>query len=493
MINGLDQSPNLSTALPKQVDRWLKQLFPIHVSKPFSKRHIALLRWVEAIQLGERYRPYIAIWPRGGGKSSLAELTTVFLAAENRRKYGVYVRRTQEKADESVSNIGTLLESRAIGLHYPTLGARKAGKYGNKDWRRQRLWAANGFAVDALGMDSAFRSAKIEERRPDFFVFDDLDDPFDSPKSVQKMIDTITKSILPAGDSSSLTVLGIQNLIRKDGFFGRMVNGQADYLGDRLLDGPYPAIENFEYEQRIDPDTGLLRWYITGGQSTWAGQDLEVCQRQITDWGLLPFRQEAQHEVELLQGGLYSGFKFTNILQSAVPPLLNIQVWVDPAVTSTVNSNCQGIQVDGIDKEKRLYRLRSWEGVLSPEEAIKKAILWAIEYKASAVGIETDQGGDVWALTYSNTFKNMLDKGEIPKTAPKPQFKSAKAGSVGGKVERQNMMRSDYDSGGIIHVIGTHTLLENALQRFPIFEPYDLADAAFWGWYHLRHRGAWTR
>lgn len=414
------------------------------------------------------------------------------LGALDQRSYGVYVRRNQDMADKSVGNIASLLESSAIDRRYPNLGQRKRGKFGNvRGWRRERLSTAHGFTLDALGVESASRGFKDEDRRPDFIILDDIDDKHDSPKASLKYIEIITSNILPAG-SNDVAVLGVQNLVLANGFFSQLV-GSADYLADRILDGPYPAIENFEYEQRQDPDTGQLRWFITGGQPTWAGQDLDVCQSQLTLWGLLSFRQEAQHEVDLLNGGMYDGLEFQRVAPDRVPPLIAVEVWVDPAITSTTNSNCQGIQADGIDAKKDLYRLRSWEGITSPEKAIEKAILWAIELKARAVGVETDQGGDTWQLTYNNTFKNMIEKGTIPKDAPKPQFKSAKASSIGGKIERQNMQRTDYDSGHIYHVVGTHQTLEKALVRFPLYEPFDLADASFYSWLHLRHRGSWTR
>ncbi len=493
LANALDPQPQ-NDAIPSEPEPWVRLLFPQYLSYPFADRHHRLLDWAWNIEKGKRTRPYVAVWPREGGKSTMAELITVMLGARAQRTYCVYVRRVQDKADESVSNIATMLESSSIDMYYPAMGKREVGKFGNpKDWRRQRLRTSSGFVVDALGVDSAFRGVKIKHSRPNLFIFDDIDDKFDSPKVVQHFVDVICTSILPAGDSGQLAVLCVQNVIRPDGFFGRMVNKKADYLGDRIVDGPHKAIENFEYEQRVDEETGDLRWFVTGGTPTWSGQDIVKCQNQVTDWGIIPFRQEAQHEVEVLEGGMYDGVKFQLIDRVDVPPLTAIEVWVDPAITSTVNSNCQGIQADGIDEKRKLYRLYSWEGILSPEAALKKAINKALELKARAVGVETDQGGDTWQLSYNAVFQSMIDKGEIPADSRKPQFKSAKASSIGGKVERQNMMRLDYDSGHIYHVIGTHQTLHNALYRFPLFEPYDLADASFWSWFHLRHRGAWTR
>jgi len=483
----------LSPDIEADYRRWLPTLFPGYVGKPFAQRHHNLWRWVWAIEEGRRSRPFVGIWPRGGGKSTSCELAVAALGALKRRKYCVYVRRTQEKADESISNIAALIESSSIDKYYSDFGRRMVGKFGNaKGWRRERLRTASGFTVDALGLDSASRGAKADEQRPDLIILDDIDNKHDSPKVAQKHIDTLTTSILPAG-STELVVLAVQNLIIPHGFFAQLANGKADYLADRIMDGPYPAVQGLQYEQRTDPDTGLLRWYITEGQSTWDGQSLEVCQNQITDWGLMAFRQESQHEVNLIEGGMYDGFTFQHVAWADVPPLVRVEVWLDPAVSSNEDSDCQGIQADGIDEKKNLYRLWSWEGITSPEQALKKAILKANELNARAVGVETDQGGDAWQGAYTQAYDSLKASGELPADAYKPSFKSAKAGSIGSKIERANMMRADYDRGQIYHVIGTHGTLENALYRFPVRKPYDLHDAAFWGWYFVKNRGGWTR
>lgn len=444
------------------------------------------------MQKGIRPRPFVGIWPRGGGKSTTAELAAVALGALDRRAYCVYVRRNQDMADKSIGNIATLLESSAIDRTYPNLGRRRRGKFGNaKGWRRERLSTAHGYTVDALGLDSASRGFKDEERRPDLFIIDDIDDKHDSPAVAQKNIETITTSILPAG-SNDAAVLAVQNLIIPHGLFSQLA-GPADYLADRIVDGPYPAVEGLQYEQRLDPETERYKWVITEGAATWAGQDLATCQQQIFTWGLMAFRQESQHEVDLISGGLYDDLLFQYIDRDKLPALTAIECWLDPAVSSTESSDSQGIQIDGRDAKKHLYRLYSWEGVTSPQKAMEKAILQALHYGARAVGVETDQGGDTWISVYNEAWNSLKAQKLIGEDARRPRFKYAKAGSIGGKVERQNMMRAAYDRGEITHVRGTHQILENGLKRFPIRKPFDLADAAFWGWYNLIKRGGWSQ
>src|SRR5918911_3063096 len=73
---------------------WLLTLLPEYVSDPrgqpvpFAAHHAAFWAWVWAIQRGSRPRPFVAIWPRGGAKSTSAELACVALGARQARRYG---------------------------------------------------------------------------------------------------------------------------------------------------------------------------------------------------------------------------------------------------------------------------------------------------------------------------------------------------------------------------------------------------------------------
>src|SRR4051812_19960032 len=76
---------------------WLRTVLPKYVSSPtgepipFAPRHEELWSWVWSIKRGERPRPFVAIWPRGGGKSTTAEMACAALAVRGARKYGLYI------------------------------------------------------------------------------------------------------------------------------------------------------------------------------------------------------------------------------------------------------------------------------------------------------------------------------------------------------------------------------------------------------------------
>lgn len=495
MIEWLE--PDTGLHVPELVmpwEEWLHLLFPTYASQPFAQRHVDFWLWIESIEKGERPRPFVAIWSRAGAKSTSAELACVRVGAKHSRKYIWYCCGTQEQADKHVETIASMLESDAMMIHHPALAERKLSKYGHsRGWRRQRLRTRSSFTIDSIGLDVATRGAKVEEQRPDMIVFDDIDEKHDTMHTVKRKIETITTNILPAG-SPDLAVLFIQNLIHPNSIASQLVRDEAPFLVDRIVSGPHPAVENLVVEQRKDKN-GVTHYQIMGGKATWSGQSLPMCQTQIETWGLTAFLQEAQHEVTEAPGGIYNHIEFAHIERDKLPDFVDGCVWVDPAVTARDGSDCQGLQVDAIDEHGILYRLFSWEQVASPEAALKMAILKCFEYGFSIVGVETDQGGDVWRPAYEKVCDNLiLDKNypRIVKGTRFPSFRQAKAGAGhGSKVERSMQMLVDYEHGKIVHVIGTHDILEKALKRFPN-PPLDLADAAYWGWWWLTEGSGWS-
>lgn len=465
---------------PADVERWLGACWPRMKLAKFGERHFNLWNWVDAIEPRVRPLPFVGVWPRGSGKSTTAELATVRLGSESKRFYAWYVSGTQALADLHVESIAALIESVDFARFYPKMAERHVGKFGNiRGWRRNRLRCANGFTIDARGLDVAARGSKVEEQRPDFIILDDLDEIGDSTDITNKKIKIITSSILPAG-SSDLAILAIQNLILADGFFGRMVNGTADYLSDRILDGPHKAVHNLEVELK---DAGYT---ITGGEATWEGQSLAICQSQISSWGLSAFLSESQHEISD-KNALFGHIQFQHVAFEELPDFYRIICVVDPAVTSTDHSDSHGINIAGVDENGNIYHLYSWEGITSPEDSMRRAIEESVRWGADTVFVESNQGSDAWVYIYRHVAEEMsVSERDLPAM---DLIKATNA--TGGKVERANQMLVNYELGKVKHLLGTHAELEVALKRFPTSKPYDLVDAAVWSHNILAGGGAW--
>lgn len=451
---------------------WLLTLFPGLFAAPhFAPHHQALWEWAWSLRPGVRPEPFVAIWPRGAAKSTTAELAVVALGARQLRRYGLYVCNTQEQADDHVANIAGLLEASTVELFYPTLASRALSKYGmSKGWRRNRVRTASGLTVDAMGLDSAARGAKVDDDRPSFMVFDDLDSEQDTVATTDKKIKTLTRKLIPAG-APDLAILAIQNLVHENSIFAQLADGRAEFMSDRIVSGPIPALKDMTYSQQDG------HFVITAGEPTWAGMGLQRCQEMVDDMGLTAFLAECQHDVEPPPGGMFSHLDFQRCTWAEVPRFKRIVVWVDPAVTDTDYSDSHAIQADALGVDGKMYRLWSWESRATPEESISKALAKANELGAESVGVETDQGGDTWKTVYQKAAEG---------AERVPKFRSEKAGAGrGGKVERASRMLADYERGRIVHVEGTHVALERALRRFPKTKPYDLVDACYWGWEDL--------
>ena len=463
---------------------WLTQIFPQHCSHDFAPHHEKFWNWVWNIQDDKASKPFIAIWPRGGAKSTSAELACAALGARGARSYALYVSGTQDRADDHVGNVAASLESDALGRHYPALSSRRVGKYGSsRGWRRNRVRTAAGFTVDAIGLDTAARGIKLEDRRPDLIILDDLDDALDSVGTTEKKINALTRTILPAMAETG-TVLAIQNIVHADSIFSRLADGRAEFLIHREVSGPIPAIEDLLTGPRKSGG-----YEIVSGNATWSGQSLTSCQRMIDEFGLTAFLIECQHDTNIRSGGLFDHIDFQHMAREDMPDMVEITVWVDPAVTDTDRSDSQGIQVDGIGSDHKIYRLRSWEQRSSPVLTLRQAIVWAYEEGAEVVGVETDQGGDTWSSVFREAKLMVLN--ERPDFANKrdPKFRWAKAGAGHGpKAHRAAQMLTDYEQGRIIHSFDCAPILERALRRFPIVKPYDLVDAAYWSWIYLRRK-----
>lgn len=378
---------------PKHWRVWLEALFPNYVRAGFAKRHVEFWEWLWAIRRDSAPQPFVGIWPRGGAKSTSAELGAISLGLRGHRRYAVYVRGTQDRADDSVQNIGAMLESTAVQRYYPDHAQRLVGKHGNpKGWRRNRLRTAGGLTIDALGLDVASRGVKVDDQRPDLIIFDDVDERHDSPKLTEKKLTTIRESILPACTPNAV-VIAIQNLIIPHGVFAKLVDGSAGFLSRRIMSGPEPAIVDLKTERVADPETGALRAVIKSGAPTWKGQDLVACQQLLDLIGLSAFDRECQHNVQEREGALWTRDVLNKTRVDRAPRLKRVVVGVDPSG----GGEEIGIIAGGLGYDGHGYLIadRTVKGALGPLFWGKTATGLYRDVNADRLVAEANFGGDM--------------------------------------------------------------------------------------------------
>lgn len=440
----------------------VRTLFPRYAFVAFSPNHSRFWEYVDKVTVDSSPPPVALVLPRGQGKSTSAEMAAALLMALKRRRFIVYCCATQERANEHVQNIATLLESPEVQAYFPEVGAPKVGLHGNqKAWRQAELRASNGTIIRALGFDGAMRGIKIEGFRPDCIIIDDVDEITDGPEVIRKKINVLTKSIIPAKATNCWFVIA-QNLIHAHGIVARLVRREADFLQNLECIGPVKAIENFTYE--VDPRTKHVT--IIGGEASWPeGMGLDVCQRMIDEMGLEAFLTECQQEVDRMSAGsIYPmwdpcrhlieqsefialvGLECLDDEGSLVPPNRWRAALGHDWGSTMKHPACASVWVtpDAAAKQWGIEDIRfKWAELTRPRKREEVKQMTPINYGEELVALTADYYDQLEWLVMSheasserNTYAQHLSK---PLT-----FSPSKAGRIGGLAQMQSFLAIDW-------------------------------------------------
>lgn len=295
-----------SSALEADYTAWLQKYYPRAVNRPMGYFHREFWEWLWVLKADAPHPEYDAgfgIWFRGAGKTTSGQLAIAVLGAKRLRHYGWLLSRTQAQANQKLLTIRSAISRMGSDYlrAYPHMARATTETGQNLGWNTQRLVCGNDddrFVIESIGLDMAVRGANVEFQRPDFLMPDDIDALHDSPYMVEKNIETLTRSILPAG-SSDLAVLGLQNLIHQDSIFSQIADGRAKFLRNRIIFGgrAVPAFDgDFKYEERDTPKGP--RFFILSGIPTWPeGFGDAEAYKELNEIGPAAFESEDQHNV----------------------------------------------------------------------------------------------------------------------------------------------------------------------------------------------------
>lgn len=409
---------------------------------------------------------------------------------------------TQDQAEDHVGNVGKLLESPRVADLYPEIGEQLVNKFGrSRGWRRERLRSAAGFTVDAIGLDSAARGAKLDEERPDLIVFDDIDDANDSPKVTARKIDQLTRTFLPALAPNG-TVLAVQNLVLPNGVFARiagLAEQSADFLQDRVMwgDGPVPAVRGLV----LGKDNDGLDTYLEG-DIVWDGQGPDQIRQQIKLWGRTAFLIEAQHQVELRSGGKFAAWDWmkdhwTDGPMSYEPTVKRCRAW-DQAGTEFDGKNDPDWTVGvrwAYDPDTHRYRIEDivrFRHAAGTRDNIMRATARA----------DADECGGIDAVTHLVERRpGDLGRDEADRLVREvfAGFRATKVSPIGTKEDRAAGMASAMENGLVTiveqapdrdgHRSGSRVFLAE-LEGFPLGDHDDQVDAGAHGFNWIRQEGA---
>lgn len=301
---GYEKTPQALALEAQGHEPWLKKLGPRTFTKPLAPFHNELWGWFWDVRLkilrGETVTPeelaFLAIWFRGGGKSSNVEWACIAEGGIVGEGFVMYVCDTEKQAKKHVLSIRDRLDSPEIAHYYPGLANPKFDRHGVQvGWRQDYLATASGWGIIPVGLDQGIRGGRQRDMRFTMIVLDDIDSHEDSPAAVEKKLDLISRSILPAGTSDTL-VLFPQNLIHENSVLNQILTRRSDILSERKVSGPVKAFEELELE--LDDSDGGRKWRIRSCKPTWPGLDIEDARKYLAKFGRAAFLAEYQHDFE---------------------------------------------------------------------------------------------------------------------------------------------------------------------------------------------------
>lgn len=283
-------------------EKWLQTLGPRTFTGAFAPFHLEFWAWYwevrrkllagESLTLEEMTA--LLIWGRGMAKSSSAEWAAIAEGALDSSGFVMYVSGTEKQAKEHVAAIKGRLESSLVASYYPSLSKPEIGTHGyQRGWRQDYLATSSGWGIVPVGLDQGIRGGRKDDVRFSLIILDDIDDIDDSPAVVEKKLNTISRTILPAGDSRTI-VLFAQNLIHEDSVLNQIYTRRSDVLSDRLEFGPYKSFERVN----LDTHPTIPGKYVIrdGAVPTWPHLNIEDARLFLSRSGRSGFLAEYQHD-----------------------------------------------------------------------------------------------------------------------------------------------------------------------------------------------------
>jgi len=179
-------------------------------------------------------------------------------------------------------------------------------------------------------------------------------------------------------------------------------------------------------------------------------------------------RQELMAELlEDIEGALWNQKLIDASRVKRYPDLIRIVVAIDPAVTSTKDSDETGIVVGGKDIDGHIYILEDASGIYSPQKWATISIDLYNKYKADRIIAEVNNGGDLVQTVINNINKNVSYE---------------KVNASRGKIRRAEPVEALYEQKKVHHV-GSFPKLEDQMCSYtgdPKDESPDRMDANVW-------------
>jgi hypothetical protein len=251
--------------------------------------------------------------------------------------------------------------------------------------RQDMYIAKSGAAFLAKGIDSSTLGAKIENRRPDVLLFDDIEPDESNYSEYQKgqRLGTVRDAVMPMNLNAVVELVG--TTVMQGSIIDDVVRQVTDKDADDLPD--WPREENI--------DVKYFHAIITNADGT----ERSLWPQRWT----LKFLDAIRHTASFLKNfanrpATVNGWWNTgDIRYDARTHYDRTVLVVDGAVTAKTSSDQTGLAVVGVSLAERKLFVREAVGVRLTGEPLRQKVLDLIlDYDVDYVLVEANQGGDLW-------------------------------------------------------------------------------------------------
>ncbi len=410
--------------------------------------------------------------PRETGKSTWwFLLLPMWAAAHNHVGFAAAFADTDTQAQTHLATFKSQLDNNAlIREDFPDLVRPKTRGRGTIEADRVSLYhAKSGFVFAAAGMDSSNLGMKVDDKRPDLIILDDIE-PHEGrygKELARKRLDTLISAILPLNIYAHVILAGTVTMA------GSIVHqlvqrGRGDDTDEN----------DWVDEQRIEVRHTLP--FVTNDE----GHRVSIWpEKWPTDW-LKSIEGSAQYAKNYANDPLGAEgdyWTFDDVARARalgrVPGATRVLIEVDPAVTQKKTSDFTGIAVIAWTPPPRETPRAPGKVTVLEVRQVKKSgaeirldLLDTINrHNAGAVRVETNQGGDLWQAAFWGLPVKVI-------TTHETDSKEVRAATALNHYQRGRVGHApDFEHAGKKYSLADY---EGQLVAFPRAPHDDMVDAA---------------
>lgn len=307
---------------------------------------------------------------RGGAKSTLAEevltLAPIINFRHNPAHNFMIIGSSETRAAERLEAIKHELEHNEMLL-------QTFGEYRGDTWTSTRVTLKNGVCIQALGQDQSMRGTKYLSYRPDFILFDDIEEEehVANPEARLKFMRRFLAKIMPAFARRKRVRMNATPL-------------DAEALAVKLSESSEWLTKKYPIKY-IDPVSG--KWVATWPEA-FPLEKIAQIEKEFSDKGQIAiFQREYMVQATAMQDALFKDEDFTYEVRPRT--FQAIYAMYDPARSTNKDSAHTGKAVWSWEGNKLLV----WEAggyFWKPDEIIKDALQTSEKYDPVGVYFELD-------------------------------------------------------------------------------------------------------